>query len=107
MKYLITILTIFFMLIVIEGSVFADPFLYCDPVENFIYQYRLEINEVEYVVPAQQLSNGTQRLKFDLAPFKDAGEISGQIRAENISGYSPWLYFSISIPLEPTGLRVK
>lgn len=87
-------------------SVWAGPFLTCDPQTN-VTSYIVTLDGVTQEVPAQDLGDNTTRLHFDLAGILD-GEHDGSVASKNVWGESAAVPFSINktLPECPSALTI-
>lgn len=71
----------------VSGFCFGEPFLVSDPygkTEDQPTGFTVVVGKLEFSIPAEKLSDGTVRLKFDLGKLPD-GEQTIEIKAVNES----------------------
>ncbi len=94
-----------FVLMFGVSTVFAAPFLICDPQAN-VDEYVLEINGTETSEFASEVDGS---VRYDLAALAE-GAFTIKAKAGNIWGWSDWsdpLSDTKALPQTPMGLRVS
>ena len=93
------------------GIGWASPYLTCDPYPPNVTQptvFKGQINGVDFVCPATELSDGSVTMMFDLDGFWIAGDNNFSVRAANTWGESASTIdsFVAGTPAKPTGCGI-
>jgi hypothetical protein len=102
-------LIILISLILLPTTLYAGPFLICDP-QSDISKYEIEIDGVIYSSIPEDLGNGNFRLHYDFGQFP-VGIYNVRLRAGRVKslkwGWSDWTpLFSIERELLPLPMNI-